>query len=151
MRWTLTASSSSALRAKARDRQAAPPLVSTLGAGSALLLASIGIYGLMAYSVQQRRTEIGVRMAVGASRADVWRGVLAQGLKLTVLGIAVGVAGAFYLAELLSSFVFGVETRDPVVFVAAPLVLTAVALMAVALPALRASRVDPLNALRHEC
>ena len=118
--------------------------------GSALLLASIGIYGLMAYSVQQRRTEIGVRMAVGANRADVWRSVLAQGLRLTVLGIAVGVTGAFYLAELLSGFIFGVETRDPIVFIAAPLVLAAVALTAVALPALRASRVDPLNALRHD-
>jgi len=118
--------------------------------GSALLLASIGIYGLMAYSVQQRRTEIGVRMAVGANRGDVWRGVLGHGLRLTALGIAIGAAGAFYLAELLAGFLFGVETHDPVVFVAAPLVLAAVALMAVAFPAFRASRVDPLSALRHD-
>ena len=117
---------------------------------SALLLASIGIYGLMAYSVEQRTQEIGIRLALGAHAAQVKNMVVRQGMVLALTGIAVGLAGAFALSRLMAAFLFGVTARDPLVFTAAPAVLTVVALVAVWLPARRASRVDPLIALRHE-
>jgi predicted permease len=117
---------------------------------SALLLAAIGIYGLMAYSVEQRRQEIGVRLALGAQASNVKNMVVLQGMRLVVVGLVVGLAAAFGLSRLISAFLFGVTARDPLVFGAVPVVLAAVALFAVWLPARRASRVDPLIALRVE-
>ena len=116
----------------------------------ALLLAAIGIYGLMAYSVEQRRQEIGIRMALGAQARQVKNMVVFQGMRLALVGVVVGVASAFGLARLITTFLFGVTARDPMVFVGVPLLLTAVAFLAVWLPARRASRVDPLTALRYE-
>jgi len=124
-------------------------LLSIFGA-SALVLAAIGIYGLMAYSVEQRTQEIGIRMALGADRYVIRRLVVWQGMRLALVGVAVGVAAAFGLTRLIASFLFGVEPWDPVAFVCVPLLLTSVALLAVWLPAARASKVDPLQALRAE-
>ena len=118
--------------------------------GCALLLAAIGIYGLMAYSVQQRTQEIGIRLALGAQVAQVKNMVVRQGMALAVVGVAIGVAGAFWLARLIKAFLFGVTAGDPVVFSGVPVVLVLVALIAVWLPARRASRVDPVIALRYE-
>jgi putative ABC transport system permease protein len=119
-------------------------------AASALLLAAIGIYGLMAYSVAQRTQEIGIRLALGAEARTVRRMVVVQGMRLAIAGVAVGVAGAFGLTRFLKAFLYGVDARDPAVFVGIPLLLALVSLVAVWLPATRASRVDPLQALRYE-
>jgi putative ABC transport system permease protein len=116
----------------------------------ALLLAAIGIYGLMAYSVEQRTQEIGIRLALGAEARQVKNMVVRQGMVLAAVGLAIGIAGAFYLALLLRQFLFRVEARDPIVFVGIPVLLGAVALLAVWIPARRASRVDPIHALRYE-
>jgi predicted permease len=124
-------------------------LMSVFGA-SALLLAAIGIYGLMAYSVAQRTREIGIRLALGARASEVRRLVILQGMRLAVAGIGLGLAASFGLARFLTSFLFGVTERDPLVFIVAPLVLAVVALVAVWVPARRASAVDPLAALRNE-
>ena len=117
---------------------------------SALLLAAIGIYGLMAYSVAQRTQEIGIRLALGAEAAQVKNMVVLQGLRLTLVGVAVGLGVSFWLSRLIANLLFGVGARDPLVFGAVPAVLTIVALIAVWLPARRASRVDPMLALRYE-
>jgi ABC-type antimicrobial peptide transport system permease subunit len=117
---------------------------------SALALAAIGIYGLMAYSVEQRTQEIGIRLALGADSRSVKNMVVFQGMRLAVIGVVVGLAAAFGLAKLISSLLFGVKTWDPAVFVTAPIVLTLVALAAAWVPARRASRVDPIDALRYE-
>jgi putative ABC transport system permease protein len=119
-------------------------------AGCALLLAAIGVYGLMAYSVQQRTQEIGIRRALGAGSAEVRNMVVFQGMRLSLVGVVLGVAAAFAMSQVLASLLFGVTTRDPVVFLSVPLILTVVALAAVWLPARRASLVDPLVALRYE-
>ena len=124
-------------------------LMTVFGA-SALLLAAIGIYGLMAYSVEQRRQEIGIRLALGAQAHEVKRMVVVQGMRLAVVGVVVGLAGAFALSQVMAAFLFGVGARDPVVFAAMPAVLTVIAFFAVWLPARRASRVDPMIALRYE-
>lgn len=125
-------------------------LLLTVFGGSALLLAAIGIYGLMAYSVQQRTREIGVRLALGAEAGDVRNMVIFQGMRVASIGVAIGCTAAFCLARLIASFLFGVKSRDPVVFVLAPALLGVVALFAVWHPARRASRIDPVKALRHE-
>jgi len=124
-------------------------LMSIFGA-LALVLAAIGIYGLMAYSVQRRTREIGIRMALGAQSSAVRNMVVLHGMRLTLTGAAVGIAAAFYLTRLLTSFLFGVKAVDPFVFAVAPVLMTAVALLAVWLPARRASRIDPIQALRVE-
>jgi ABC-type antimicrobial peptide transport system permease subunit len=116
----------------------------------ALVLAAIGIYGLMAYSVQQRTQEIGIRMALGANRTAIRKLVVWHGMRLTLVGVALGIAASFGLTRLIASFLFGVKTWDPTAFIAVPLVLSAVALLAVWLPAMRASRVEPMRALRIE-
>jgi ABC-type antimicrobial peptide transport system permease subunit len=123
-------------------------LLMTVFGSSALLLAAIGIYGLMAYSVAQRTQEIGIRLALGAEARDVRKMVILQGLRLTLVGVVVGLASAFGLARFVASLLFGVKAWDPAIFVIVPIVLTFVALMAVWLPAGRASRVDPVIALR---
>lgn len=125
-------------------------LLLTIFGGSALLLAAIGIYGLMAYSVQQRTQEIGIRMALGAETSAVRNMVVVQGMRLALVGVVIGIVAAFGLARLIASFLFGVKTWDPVVFVTAPVLLSAVALFAVWLPARRATRIDPVTALRYE-
>ncbi len=122
----------------------------TMFGGAALLLAAIGIYGLMAYSVQQRTREMGVRLALGAEAAHVRNMVVRQGMRMAFLGVAIGLAAAFGLTRLLTTFLFGVTPHDPITFVAVPLVLSAVALIGVWLPARRAARVDPVIALRAE-
>ena len=124
--------------------------VMTVFGGCALLLAAIGIYGLMAYSVEQRTQEIGIRLALGAQASQVRKMVVLQGMALAGVGLALGLAAAFGLSRLIIAFLFGVTARDPLVFAGVPLLLCAVAFFAVWLPARRASRVDPLTALRYE-
>jgi len=125
-------------------------LVLTIFACAALLLAAIGIYGLMAYSVAQRTPEIGIRLALGAGAGNVRKMLLVQGLRLVAAGLALGLAAAFGLTRLIQSMLFGVKAWDPIVLSTVPLLLIAVATAAIWLPALRASRVDPIQALRYE-
>ena len=132
------------------SRQRVNTLLMSVFGGSALLLAAIGIYGLMAYSVQQRTREIGIRMAMGAESGTVKTMVIKQGMLLVTVGVAVGLGAAYFLANVLASVLFEVEPRDVTVFVSVPVILTLIALAAVWIPASRASGVDPLDALRHE-
>ena len=132
------------------SRQQFNMLLMTVFASSALLLAAIGIYGLMAYSVEQRTQEIGIRLALGANTGDVRRMVIRQGMRLAVVGLMIGLASSFGLARVIANLLFGVTPRDPLVFTAAPLLLAAVAFIGVYLPARRAVRVDPVIALRAE-
>ncbi len=124
-------------------------LLSIFGA-VALVLAAIGIYGLMAYSVEQRTQEMGIRMALGADRNTIRKLVVWQGMRLTIVGVVLGVGAAFGLTRLIASFLFGVKSWDPAVFVSVPVILGTVALLAVWIPASRASRLDPMKALRVE-
>jgi putative ABC transport system permease protein len=119
-------------------------------AGLALLLASVGIYGVLSYVVTQRTNEIGIRMALGAGRGKVLWMILRQGLVLTVIGIGVGVAGTYALTGLLGSLLFGVKSNDPLTFIAVSVVMGIVAMSACMVPAWRATRVDPMVALRYE-
>jgi putative ABC transport system permease protein len=124
-------------------------LLSTF-AGVALLLAAIGIYGLMAYSVQQRTQEIGIRMALGASPEKVRRMVVWQGMRLAGIGVLIGVAAALGLTRFMAGLIYGVKSWDPAVFVSVVMVLSAVSFLATYVPARRASRVDPMISLRYE-
>jgi ABC-type antimicrobial peptide transport system permease subunit len=131
-------------------RQSFNMLLLTIFGAVALLLAAIGIYGLMAYSVAQRTQEMGIRMALGADRDAIRKLVVWHGMRLALVGVVAGIVASFGLTRLLSAFLFGVKPWDPAVFVSAPLILTAIALVAVWLPAARASKVDPMQALRAE-
>jgi putative ABC transport system permease protein len=122
----------------------------TIFGGVALVLAGIGIYGLMAYSVEQRTQEMGIRMALGADRGVIRKLVVWHGMRLALVGVVLGIGAAFGLTRFLASFLFGVKTWDPMVFVAVPLILTGVALLAVWLPATTASKLNPMVALRVE-
>ena len=124
-------------------------LLSVFGA-SALLMAAIGIYGLMAYSVQQRTQEVGVRMALGAQPSNIRNMVIRQGMLLAGIGLVIGIGGAFWLTKFLTGFLFGVKAWDPAAFILTPIFLCAVALLAVWVPARKATRVDPISALRFE-
>ncbi len=135
---------------RSTSRQRFNLLLMTVFAATALFLAAIGIYGLMAYSVEQRTQEIGIRMALGAAAPSIRRMVVLQGMRLALLGVVVGLAGAFGLTRLLSAFLFGVHERDPAVFTAVAVLLTLVSFLAVWLPARRATRIDPVIALRYE-
>ena len=121
-----------------------------VGALIALLLAAVGIYSVVAYSVTQRTHEIGVRIALGASSSDILKLIVGSGLRLVLIGGAIGLAGALVLTQLLSGLLFGVSARDPLTLAAIISILTAVALLACYLPARRAMKMDPLNALRYQ-
>jgi ABC-type antimicrobial peptide transport system permease subunit len=134
------------------DDSRAQPRITMLLVGAfsltALLLAIIGIYGVISYSVAQRRQEFGIRMALGAGRTDILRLVLRQGLMLAGIGIGVGLAAALLLTKLAASLLYKVGAHDPATFVLAPLIFLAIALLACYLPARRATTVDPIEALR---
>lgn len=136
--------------AKSMARQNLNMLLMNIFGGSALLLAGIGIYGLMAYSVQQRTQEIGIRMALGAQPGALRNMVLRQGMRLALIGVAIGIGATLGLTRLLASLLFGVQPRDTLVFIAVPVLLTVVALLACYLPARHATRINPLEALRWE-
>ncbi len=119
-------------------------------AGLSLVLAVIGIYGVMAYAVTQRQRELGIRMALGASRGDVLRLVVGQGLRVALLGVVIGLLASLAVTRLISSLLFGVSATDIVTFIVVPALLTAAALGASYLPARRATRIDPMVALRYE-
>jgi putative ABC transport system permease protein len=122
----------------------------TLFALVALVLASVGLYGVVAYSVNQRTHEIGVRMALGAQRREILALVLRQGMGMTLWGLLAGLLGAAALARVMSGLLFGVSARDPLTFAATVLILATVALGATYVPARRATRVEPTSALRYE-
>ncbi len=147
--WINSLEENIALSRRVTETRAASDLAVVLGL-LALLLAAVGIYGVMTSSVSQRTREIGIRMALGAARGDVLRMVLGQGLRLVAIGAALGVAAGAAISRVLSALLFGLSPFDPIAYLSVSLLLGAVALAAIYLPARRASTVDPLVALRHE-
>jgi putative ABC transport system permease protein len=131
------------------SRQRFNVLLMTVFACSALLLAAVGVYGLIAYSVEQRTQEIGIRLALGADPKQIRNMVVRQGMSLALVGAGIGIGAAWTLSHLLESLLFGVQARDPMVFLVIPVVLGAVALLAVWLPANHASQVNPIDTLRY--
>jgi putative ABC transport system permease protein len=138
------------IEVRTTSRQRFNMLLLTIFGASGLLMAAIGVYGVMAYSVQQRTQELGIRMALGAQASNLRNMVIRQGMALTLIGVAIGIGGAFWLTRFLASFLFGVKAWDFTAFIVTPLLLSAVALMAIWIPARRATRVDPMTALRLE-
>ena len=131
-------------------RQRFNMLLLTIFGAAGLLMAAIGVYGVMSYSVQQRTQELGLRMALGAQASNLRNMVIGQGMILAGLGVVLGIGAAFGLTRFLAGFLFGVKAWDPVAFLVTPLLLSAVALLAAWIPAQRATRVDPMTALRFE-
>jgi putative ABC transport system permease protein len=141
------------IAADSMSSQRFPMILLGAFAGLALLLASVGIYGVISYSVSQRVHEIGIRMALGAERREIFRTVIGQGLRLALVGLAIGATSALILTRLLSSFshlLYGVGASDPVTFASVSVLLIAVSVWACYVPARRATKVDPMVALRHE-
>ena len=135
---------------KSTSRQRFNMWLMSIFGGAALLLASIGVYGLMSHSVQQRTQEIGIRLALAAQTGDVRRMVITQGMRFALVGVAVGIGAAYFLSKLIKAFLFGVEPWDSLVFVVVPSALPAIALFAVWLPSRCATSIDPVTALRYE-
>ena len=131
-------------------RQRFSMLLLGIFASLALVLAAVGIYGVMSYSVAQRTHEIGIRMALGAQKSDVLKLTVGQGLKLVSIGVAIGLLAALILTRVMSSLLFGISATDPTTFVTISMVLVSVALLASYIPALRAMKVDPMFALRYQ-
>jgi putative ABC transport system permease protein len=119
-------------------------------AGLALVLAAVGIYGVLSYSARQRTHEMGIRMALGARPSDVVKLVVGQGFKMTLVGLGIGIVGALVLVRFLAGLLFGVKATDPLTFAAVSVLLLAVGMLAAYIPARRAAKVDPMVALRHE-
>ena len=137
-----------------RDESVAPERLNltlfSIFAGIALLLAIVGIYGVMSYTVTQRTHEIGIRMSIGAQQRDVFKMVLGQGMMLALIGIAIGLVGAFALTRLMAAMLFSITATDPATFAGIAILLTTVALIACYLPGRRATKVDPAVSLKYE-
>ena len=138
------------IQARSIARQNFNMLLMTIFAASALFLSAIGIYGLIAYTVEQRRHEIGVRVALGAEPSRVRNMIVFQGMRPALVGVAVGIVAAYGLTRLLASMLYGVQPRDPITFVVVPIVLIGIALLSSWLPARKAARINPSEALRYE-
>jgi len=136
--------------AESLSRQNFNMLLLTIFAAIALLLAAIGIYGLMSYSVEQRMQEVGIRVALGAARGDVLRLVVLQGMKLAGVGIVLGLAAAYGVTRFLASLLFGVKATDPSTYAGVAIMVTLVAVVAMMVPARRAAAIAPSDALRHQ-